>query len=95
MLDLSLIYSQQENQGDQDSSTTNNDQAADEQADEGVDGTGQELPTDIDTNIKLDKMWNYKDWFVYNSDYYLLQICLNIEIRQYYILFLSSINFNN
>ena len=58
MLDLSLIYSQQENQGDQDSSTTNNDQAADEQADEGADGTGQELPTDIDTNIKLDKMWN-------------------------------------
>ena len=95
MLDLSLIYSQQENQGDQDSSTTNNDQAADEQADEGADGTGQELPTDIDTNIKLDKMWNYKDWFVYNSDYYLLQICLNIEIRQYYILFLSSINFKN
>ena len=30
MLDLSLIYSQQENQGDQDSSTTNNDQVVDE-----------------------------------------------------------------
>ena len=55
MLDLSLIYSQQANQGDQDSSTTNNDQAPDDQNEE-ADGNGTELPADIETEIKLDKI---------------------------------------
>ena len=54
MLDLSLIYSQQANQGGEDSSTTNNDGDPPEQtADEGEDGTGKELPADLDPEVKL------------------------------------------
>ena len=57
MLDLSLIYSQQQNQGGEDSSTTNNDGDPPEQnADNGEDDTGKDLPTDLEPEVKLDKI---------------------------------------
>jgi hypothetical protein len=54
MLDLSLIYSQQQNQAGEDSSTTNNDPAPEDTNEDG--DVGQDLPVDIDPEIKLDKI---------------------------------------